>query len=269
MRVDVATGEIPLVLRLMDHQLIGSEGELLGNVDELVLREDDDGLAVTALMTGPAALAGRQGGRAGSWLRAIWVRLHPDSEPVPLAIPLSHVTKLDSAVHLSAVASKVLAESDGWELWLRQHVVSRLPGALGGGSETPGSLPLHRHRHPEFAVDPDARRLSQLAGAQVVLAGGRTVGTVIEVAAEATARTGLELGELRVTQLVSSRRHLGSELGYTMAPQGPRLVRWLVTWWHRGDQRVRIEDVARVDWDAGRVLLVDQPDLRHPHDHSS
>lgn len=45
-----------VVLRILDHQVVGPEGELLGNVDDLELVVSHDGWTITALQVGPAAL---------------------------------------------------------------------------------------------------------------------------------------------------------------------------------------------------------------------
>ena len=262
----VAAQRIPLVLRLLDHQLVGGDGELLGNVDDLELQEVDGQILVTGLLSGPAALADRQDGRAGRWLRGAWRRLHPDADPKPLVIPLTHVTTLDSAVKVSALAQRALMGSAGVELWLREHVISRLPGALGGEDRTKGSLLEHRERHQEFAQPADGLALSRLLGLEVEAGDGQSLGTVIEVTAEAFERTGLELGRLRVVDLVCSPRHLGQELGYTMGPQGPAALGLLLRFWHREDVRFAVTDVEHIDWSEQRIILRPDATLRHPHD---
>lgn len=265
--MDALTGDsLPLVLRLMDHQLVGSDDQLLGNVDDLQLRETDGGLLVTGLLSGPAALAGRQGGRVGGWVRAIWRRLHPSEDPEPAVVTLEQVERLDSAVHLSAAASRVMEENAGLERWLRSYVVSRIPGALGGEDEDNG-------RHPGEGSDrpgPDAggRRLSDLLGAPVEDAQGRHVGTVIEVVAGTRNRDRSRLGPLTVEALVTSKRRLGQEMGYTMSPMGPWLLRVLMRAWHDGDRVVAVRDVSEIAWDDEHVRLVLRAgaDIHHPHE---
>jgi sporulation protein YlmC with PRC-barrel domain len=265
---DVTEGRIPLVLRLLDHQIVGADGDLLGNVDDLELAQTPDGLLVVGILSGPPALAARQGGRTGAWLTAVWRRLHPDQDPHPLAVPLDHVTRLDSAVHVSARMERVLEENAGLELWLRDKVVSRLPGALDrpDGDDRRHTVATSRERHEELACADDALRLSRLLGVEVLSASGERVGRVVEATAEAFERRGLELGRLRIVELVSSNRHLGEELGYTMDPQGPVLLRVLLRWWHRGDRRLSMDDVEQLDWRARRLVLSSRARPRHPHD---
>jgi sporulation protein YlmC with PRC-barrel domain len=269
MPAEVTGDRIPVSLRLLDHQIIGSDGALLGNVDDLVVTESEDGLVVSALMSGPPALACRQGGRGGRWLFALWRRLHPDADPQPLAIPLEHVTRLDSAVHVSVLAEHTLAQTAGLELWLREHVISRLPGALGGADEDRGPLQLERRRHQEFQVRPDVWTLSDLLGTRVCTEDGRELGEVIEVTADAIRRSGLELGHLLVRELVCSPRHLWQELGYTMEPQGPALLARLIRWWHKHDRRVDWADVRGIDRERHTVEVAGDARLDHPHDRAS
>ena len=265
---DVTAEPIPLVLRVLDHQLVGPRDELVGNVDDLELRDADGRLVVTGLLSGPAAMALRQGGRTGEWLWAIWRRLHPQEDPRPSVIPLDHVRSVDSAVHVSDQAVRVLVETAGLELWLRRNVVSRIPGALGGGDDDGDDWALARHRraHPELTAGDRTRLLSDLLGVEVVDAGGDPVGRVIEVVARATGRRGLEVGPLTVEAVVCSTRRLGAELGYTMSPQGPWLLRALMRRLRQGDRLVSVEDFDELDWGAGRVRLGRAARPRHPHE---
>lgn len=259
---------LPLVLRLMDHQLVGPDDQLLGNVDDLQLQELDGDLVVTGLLSGPAALAGRQGGRLGGWVTAIWRRLHPTDDPQPAVVPLEEVQRLDSAVHVSAAATRVLEQNAGLERWLRTYLVSRLPGALGGDED--GSHDGHEPGEGADRPGPaaGARRLSDLLGAPVEDQHGGHVGTVIEVVAGTRQRDRSRLGPLTVEALVTSRRRLGQELGYTMSPMGPWLLRVLMRAWHRDDRVVAAGDLGPIAWDEDqvRVALRTDAELRHPHE---
>jgi hypothetical protein len=270
------TGPLELVLRLLDHQLVGARGELVGNVDDLVLEERAEGLLVTGLLSGPPALARRQGGLGERWIDAIWRRLHPLQDPPVEAIVLDAVTKVDSAVHLDRAATRFLVRSDLLEAWLRENVVSRLPWVSGephpvwaedtGRSNRPG-------QGSAFVVEPGTPTLSRLLGSLVRTAEGEEVGEVTEVLARPLADedgrradAGDHLGPLRVTALVCSHRHLGQELGYTMTPQGPRAIALLVRAWHKGDRHVAIEAVEAFGWDGGEVRVRAGAHLRHPHE---
>jgi sporulation protein YlmC with PRC-barrel domain len=121
------------VLRLLDHQVVGPDGELLGNIDDLELVVSDEGWSVTALLVGPAALGQRLPGRLGRWTIAIWRRLRTDPDPRPCRVPVEQVHDIGSAVTVTRAAADSLAASFGLELWLCEYVVSRNPGATGGG----------------------------------------------------------------------------------------------------------------------------------------
>ena len=54
-------------LRLLDRQMVGNEDELLGNVDNLLVETVDDRFTVTAIVSGPAGLGSRFGGRVVGW----------------------------------------------------------------------------------------------------------------------------------------------------------------------------------------------------------
>jgi sporulation protein YlmC with PRC-barrel domain len=258
-------GRIPLVLRLLDHQVIGHAGQLVGNVDDLVLEEGANDLRVVGLLSGPPALARRFGGRGGSWLGAAWRRLRPDGDPQPRVVPLDRVVRLDSGVHVDRAASATLAAEQGLERWLREHVVGRIPGASGADTDPDRDVPHPSHRVGRLLRDDD-RTLSDLLGLRVVTEDGDELGEVVEVTAERVSRARDALGPLRIGELVCSVHHLGQELGYTMEPQGPALLRWLLRVWHHQDRHVSLDDVVRLDWGKGEVVVSGKAELRHPHD---
>jgi sporulation protein YlmC with PRC-barrel domain len=116
------------VSHLLDRQLVDPDGKLVAKVDELELADLGDGrLTLTAVLTGPGALGPRLGGRIGQLVVAVWRRLHPAQRPEPGRIPFRHVVRVDSAVHLSMHRHELAV--DGFEVWVREHVVSRIPGA--------------------------------------------------------------------------------------------------------------------------------------------
>jgi hypothetical protein len=152
------------------------------------------------------------------------------------------------------------------EHWLRTHVISRIPGATGGEDRLAGE-PLRPVRdHPELRRAPGGHLLSDLLGARVRSAGGEDLGTVLDVDAVPTERTGLELGRLRVVSITYGPRALGAELGYTTDPrQGPLLVAAVFRRVQRHHRRVPWRDVAAVDW-AERVLTLSATARPvHPH----
>jgi sporulation protein YlmC with PRC-barrel domain len=104
------TGPIDGALHLLDRQLIDSEGKLLGKVDDVELSLGDDGLAITAVLTGPAALLSRLGGKLGSTLVERWgqMRVSEPHRTRPWRIEIEDVERLDSAVHLGVRRDGVL-----------------------------------------------------------------------------------------------------------------------------------------------------------------
>jgi hypothetical protein len=115
-------------LHLLDRQILDPDGRLVAKLDDLELTQRQDGrLVVTAMLTGPGALGPRLGGRLGAWTVAIWRRLRADVEPEPGRITIADLVDLDSAVHVSARLGDLRV--NGFETWVDDHVVSRLPGA--------------------------------------------------------------------------------------------------------------------------------------------
>jgi sporulation protein YlmC with PRC-barrel domain len=106
------TGAIDGVLHLLDRQLLDCDGEFLGKVDDVELTPDQltGRLVITALLTGPAALLDRFGGRLGRVLVERWgqMRVSEPNRTRPWRIDIGDVARLDSAVHLSVHRDGVL-----------------------------------------------------------------------------------------------------------------------------------------------------------------
>jgi len=135
--------ELPIdgALNLLDRQVLDSDGKMLGKVDDVELTAQEDGLAVTALLTGHAALLHRLGGRLGDELVTKWEQLR-EAEPNrsrPWRIEIERVHHLDSAIHLEV---------------LREGVLRR---------------------------DKEAQRLGRLTGMEVLGPDGQHLGQVIDV----------------------------------------------------------------------------------------
>ena len=114
-------------LHLLDRQIIDPRGRFVAKVDDLELHARDDGtLTISGLLTGPGALGPRIGGRLGRWTVAIWRRLHPREDPVPIRIGIEEVMKVDSAVHVTRPAA--LRHDGGLERWVHDHIIGRIPG---------------------------------------------------------------------------------------------------------------------------------------------
>ena len=263
-------GSIDVVLRVMDHQLVGPSGALLGNVDDLVLRHDPDELSIVGVLTGPGGFGPRQPGLLGRWIVAVWKRLSPREEPSPLMVPMSHVRSIGSAITLSDYAESALQGTAGLEQWLRSHLISAIPGATAGEDRLAGTTVGSTTSHDELTPPVGSHLLSDLLGAAVVDDTGRSLGAVMELRGLPFEHSGLEVGRIRVTSVVFGPRPLGGELGYTTLPdQGPWLLARFFGRWHRDDREATWSDVADVDWDHRRVTLRADKRWRHPHTNNS
>jgi len=120
---------LDLRLHLLDRQVVGPDGRLLGKVDDLELAEEPDGtLVVTALLSGPLALAPRLGGRLGGWVDAVVRRLSLDRDPAPRRIDIGRVTHIGSAVTVVVPDGGDVSEPP-LERWLDVHLIRRIPGS--------------------------------------------------------------------------------------------------------------------------------------------
>lgn len=260
------------VLRLLDHQVVGPDGELLGNVDDLELVVADDGWSVTALQVGPGAWGQRLPGRLGRWTVAIWRRLQTSEDPRVALVPISELREIGSALTISRPAAAVLARSFGLELWLRQFVVSRIPGAKGGGDDRDSvrGIPLNPRLgrsapRTHFGGVVRTGSVARVIRARVFADDGTELGVVIELLCAEPAG-GRPRDHLRVTHLEYGHHEAGSELGYNSdSGQGPLVVGALVRWWQRANRVAPIEDVVDVDLGAGIVRVRSHASHVHPH----
>jgi len=94
--------ELDGALDLLDRQILDVEGLMLGKVDDVEMTQTDEGLTVTALLTGQVALLHRLGGQLGNEMVTKYVQLRPSetNRSRPWRIPMDHVERLDSAAHL-------------------------------------------------------------------------------------------------------------------------------------------------------------------------
>jgi sporulation protein YlmC with PRC-barrel domain len=108
-------------LELLDRQLIDRDGRLVGKVDDLELTDPGDHLAqphVTAILTGPAALAGRLHTRFGRWLAQAGDR--------PARVPFDQVEAVGASIRLWAPAGQ--PDGGGGQGWAGQ-LIGRVPRA--------------------------------------------------------------------------------------------------------------------------------------------
>jgi sporulation protein YlmC with PRC-barrel domain len=117
---------------LLDRQILDARGEPVGKVDDVELDRRADGtLVVAALLVGQKALGERIGGRLGRWIAGTARRLSHDYDQGPIRIPYDLVARVDSAVNLSV--RRELLPDPALEQWLRDHLISRIPGASDAG----------------------------------------------------------------------------------------------------------------------------------------
>ncbi|HTJ73767.1 MAG TPA: hypothetical protein VL337_00225 [Acidimicrobiales bacterium] len=118
-------------LSLLDRQILDRDGRLSGKVDDLELTPPEgDGSGppvVTAILSGPGALARRLRGSVGAWLESVHSRLHPSAEPGPARIPFGVVKEIAATVGLSVRKDDL--ELSRFEDWTRDHIIGRIPGA--------------------------------------------------------------------------------------------------------------------------------------------
>jgi sporulation protein YlmC with PRC-barrel domain len=113
---------------LLDRQIVDVAGQRVGKVDDVELGTDDaGGLVVTALLVGQVALGRRIGGPFGRWLAAVATRLSSEHAPQPLRIPYDQVADVGS--HISLSLRRELLTTPALEVWLREHLIGRIPGA--------------------------------------------------------------------------------------------------------------------------------------------
>ncbi len=116
-------------LHLLDHQLIDRDGRLCGNVDDLELSPSEDGhsLFVTAIYSGPGALATRLGHPVlGRWLERLHNRVDGDLERLA-PIPFGRVTEVGSAIKVDASHDELPTAAT--DKWVGDHIIGHIPGA--------------------------------------------------------------------------------------------------------------------------------------------
>jgi len=116
---------IDLDLHLLDRQVVDRDGKFVCKVDDLEFERGENGaLYVAKILVGPRARAQRVGGRIGVWIRSIAERLA--TEPMP-TIDIASVIEIGSDVKVAASRDEL--DVDPLEDWVRDHIVSRVPGS--------------------------------------------------------------------------------------------------------------------------------------------
>lgn len=257
---------LDVVLRVLDHQVVGPEKELVGNIDDLELTPAGEALAVTGFAVGAGAFSQRLPGRLGSWVGAVWRRLSTDSDPQPVVVPVGHITAVGSAITVDDPSTRALAESFGLEHWLRRFVVSRIPGAKGGSDperkdgDRP-TRPVNVLQPPTRPPKPGCRWVSALLRAPVVDDTGHRLGNLIELRCASASEP------WRVTHIQSTQSVLGTELGYHADPDlGPGLLHRFFQRIQRHDLLIPVAEVTEIRLDPARIIVATRDDRRHPHD---
>lgn len=119
--------QLNVIRDLMDKQVVDRKGTKMGRVDGLVLViEDDSPPRVDHLELGLAVLARRVHPRFERWLfalRRIWSPRRSARQRVPWSAVVE-VTPYEVKLDLDAMETAAF----DWERWLRDHVVSKIPG---------------------------------------------------------------------------------------------------------------------------------------------
>lgn len=116
--------------RLLDLQILDADGRQVGKVDDLEFTVPEDGGSpfLCAVLCGPLAFGPRLGGRLGLRWERIAVRLRPEPDPQPVRLDFGLVTV--EAADLRVAAPDLESVGAGrLEVWLRDHFISRIPGA--------------------------------------------------------------------------------------------------------------------------------------------
>ncbi|MEV7096603.1 hypothetical protein AB0M80_27495 [Amycolatopsis sp. NPDC051045] len=117
-------GLVDLGDALLDRQIIGEDGTVVGKVDDLELRAEGGTYVVDALLVGPEALADRLGGPAGKLLRRIGRGFRARA---PQRIPLNAIRRIEPAIVVTTAVAQ--ATNSPSEDWLRRRIIGRIPGA--------------------------------------------------------------------------------------------------------------------------------------------
>jgi sporulation protein YlmC with PRC-barrel domain len=114
-------------LELLDRQVVDPNGMMAGKVDDLEIEVRDGGRPiVTDILAGPGALARRIGGPFGAWIASVHARLN-GGDADPARISFGVVANIDD--HVTITVSRTEVGSFAFEVWVRDHVISKIPGS--------------------------------------------------------------------------------------------------------------------------------------------
>jgi sporulation protein YlmC with PRC-barrel domain len=114
-------------LELLDRQIVDPDGMMAGKVDDLEIdARNGQSPMVTDILAGPGALARRIGGPFGAWIASVHARLK-GGDADPARISFGVVATIDD--HVTITVSRTQVGSFAFEAWVRDHVISKIPGS--------------------------------------------------------------------------------------------------------------------------------------------
>ncbi len=122
--------EVEIIRDLLDKQLVDRDETKMGRADGIVLEVDGDKQPrIDHLELGFVVLARRLGPRAEEWFTAMRKRWSVRKSARQI-VPWSKVVDVtDSEIKLDLKAIETPAFD--WERWLRDHIVTKIPGSGG------------------------------------------------------------------------------------------------------------------------------------------
>lgn len=228
--------EIHADLHLLDRQVVrAATGALVCKVDDVEMAGDPPYAA--AILAGPLALGPRIGGVPGRLMVGVTELFRPEEHPQPRRIPMHLVSEISSAVKVGGEPAEPALER-----WVRENIISKIPGS--GGEGPPEGEAAH-------AAGP-APRISAYMGSTVTDSAGEVVGRVADVVLrqDGPLLMGVQHA-FRISGLIVVPRWTGKLLGYERGPGGR--APWLVS----AVIRRHLKDSRLVAWEQ-----VATPDLR-------
>ena len=116
---------LDLIKDVLDNQLVDRHGQRMGKADGIILElRKDKPPRVAYIEVGGPTLAARLHPRLGEWARRFLRKFGASGEPYRIPWSKLKSVGIDIVVLVDAEKTPVLA----FEQWLREHVVSRIPG---------------------------------------------------------------------------------------------------------------------------------------------
>ena len=125
----MADTKLHLVHNILDAQLIDRRCERIGRADDVILElRDDAPPRVSALLIGAPVRSARIG-RIAQWVTRSLTALAHAHRTGESRVPFVAVRCIASTIELDVDERDL--DSEKLELWLRDHIVCRIPGAAG------------------------------------------------------------------------------------------------------------------------------------------